>query len=256
MTEPAGPAADVGDVGDAALEQLVVGGRQRHPPGALALGRGGGEEGVGQRVVVGEDPGHLVAERDDDRAGQRGEIDHAARLEALLRVPEHVGQHEPALGVGVDHLDGVALHRAHHVARALRLAVGHVLDQARPAPTTLAGALRSARVFITPATTPAPPMSMVISSMPAPGLIEMPPVSKTTPLPTSAKGASSPPPFHCMTTTLDGLSEPCADRQQRAHAERLELGLVQHLDLDAELLAAPSSRLGELGGGRARWPAR
>ena len=32
-------------------------------------------------------------------------------------------------GVGVDHLDGVALHRAHHVARALRLAVGHVLHQ-------------------------------------------------------------------------------------------------------------------------------
>ena len=53
----------------------------------------------------------------------------AARLEAVLRVPEHVGEHQPPLGVGVDHLDGVALHRAHHVARTLRLAVGHVLDQ-------------------------------------------------------------------------------------------------------------------------------
>ena len=49
---------------------------------------------------------------------------------------------------------------------------------------------------MTPATVPAPPMSMVMSSMPAAGLMEMPPVSKTTPLPTSASGASSPPPFH------------------------------------------------------------
>ena len=52
-------------------------------------------------------------------------------------------------------------------------------------------------------------MSIVISSMPAAGLIEMPPVSNTTPLPMSASGASSPPPFHCMTTTFDGLSDPC-----------------------------------------------
>ena len=52
-------------------------------------------------------------------------------------------------------------------------------------------------------------MSMVISSMPCAGLIEMPPVSKTTPLPQSASGAASPPPFHCITTTFVGLSEPC-----------------------------------------------
>ena len=77
-------------------------------------------------------------------------------------------------------------------------------------PTTLALALRSARAFITPATVPAPPMSMVISSMPWAGLIEMPPVSNTTPLPTSASGFSPFfPPCHCMTTTFEGLSEPC-----------------------------------------------
>ena len=122
-------------------------------------------------------------------------------------------------------------------------------------PTTLAGAFRSASVFITPATTPAPPMSMVISSMPAAGLIEMPPVSKTTPLPTSAKGAASPPPFHCMTTTFDGLSEPMPDREQRAHAEPLELGLLEHLDLDAEL--AQGRRAGRrTRSWSARWPAR
>ena len=92
-------------------------------------------------------------------------------------------------------------------------------------------------------------MSIVISSMPAAGLIEMPPVSKTTPLPTSAKGAASPPPFHCMTTTLDGLSDPCPDREQRAHPERFELGLLQHLDLDPEIAQADQP-VGELGGGQ------
>ena len=76
-------------------------------------------------------------------------------------------------------------------------------------PTTLAFALRRASVFIAPATTPAPPISIVISSMPAAGFNEIPPVSKTTPLPTKANGASLPPPFQCMTTTLEGLTEPC-----------------------------------------------
>ena len=76
-------------------------------------------------------------------------------------------------------------------------------------PTTLARALRKARPFITPATTPAPPISMVISSMPAAGFRLMPPVSNTTPLPTRAKGCASPAPIHSITTTLDGLSEPC-----------------------------------------------
>ena len=98
----------------------------------------------------------LVAEADDDRAGQRREVDHEARLEPLAAVREHVGQHQPPLGVGVDHLHGLPGMGFHHVARPLRRRRGHVLDQpdqpdridlraCRPAsaaisPTTAAGA--------------------------------------------------------------------------------------------------------------------
>ena len=52
-------------------------------------------------------------------------------LKRSLAVPERIGQHEAALGVGVDHLDGLARHRGDDVARALRIAVDHVLDAGR-----------------------------------------------------------------------------------------------------------------------------
>ena len=173
----------------------------------------------------------------------------AARLEAVLRVPEHVGEHQPALGVGVDHLDGVALHRAHHVARALRLAVRHVLDEADEArrrwPAPCAARASSSRRR----RPPAPPMSIVISSMPAAGLIEMPPVSKTTPLPTSANGRRVAAALPLHDDDLGRALRPLPDRQQRPHAERLELGLLEHLDLDAELAQA-GQPLGELARGQ------
>ena len=75
-------------------------------------------------------------------------------------------------------------------------------------PIIFAFAFLRASVFITPATTPAPPMSIVISSIPPAGFNEIPPVSKTTPFPTSANGRSLPPPDHSIVTILDGLSEP------------------------------------------------
>ena len=91
-----------------------------------------------------------------------------------------------------------------------RVALPSGMFSTRPTrPTTLAAALRAAMACMAPATVPAPPMSIVMSSMPAAGFIEMPPVSKTTPLPISASGFSAPPPRQCMTTTLDGLSDPC-----------------------------------------------
>ena len=55
-------------------------------------------------------------------------------------------------------------------------------------PITLSGSFISATAFMVPSTLPAPHMSYFISSISAPGLSEMPPVSKVTPLPTSTTG--------------------------------------------------------------------
>ena len=177
-----------------------------------------------------------LAERDHDRAGQRRQIDHEFRLEALVAVPERVGQHEPALGVGVEDLDRLARHRGDDVAGALRIAVDGMFSTSPMMPTTLALALRAASACIRPVTAAAPPMSPFMSSMPAAGLIEMPPVSKVTPLPTKAIGLSlALPPFHCMTTMRGAARRALRDAEQRAHAELLHLLLGQDLDLDAEL---------------------
>ena len=45
----------------------------------------------------------------------------------------HVAQHQPALGVGVEHLDRLPAHRRHDVTGTLGIAVGHVLDEAEDA---------------------------------------------------------------------------------------------------------------------------
>jgi hypothetical protein len=52
-------------------------------------------------------------------------------------------------------------------------------------PVTFSGNFSSAQARSVPSTLAAPHMSYFISSMPSPGLSEMPPVSKVTPLPTS-----------------------------------------------------------------------
>ena len=86
-------------------------------------------------------------------------------------------------------------------------------------------------------------MSPFMSSMPPAGLIEMPPVSKQTPLPMKATGVSPfLPPFQRMTTMRLGRGRALADAEQRAHAELGHRLDVEDLDLDAELAAAAPAR--------------
>ena len=76
-------------------------------------------------------------------------------------------------------------------------------------PTAFTFALRAASACMRPTTQAAPAMSPFMSSMLAAGLIEMPPVSKHTPLPMKATGASPfLPPFQRITTTRLSRAEP------------------------------------------------
>ena len=78
------------------------------------------------------------------------------------------------------------------------------------APITFTLAFLRPSVYIKPATTPAPPISHFISSMPPEGLIEIPPVSKVTPFPIKASGCffDAVSPVHLKIITLAGLTDP------------------------------------------------
>ncbi len=80
-------------------------GRQRHRPELLARVVGGVDHAVAQVVVVGHDRAHPVAERHHLGAGEGGDVDEDVGL-LLARGDQAVGEHEAALGVGVEHLDG------------------------------------------------------------------------------------------------------------------------------------------------------
>ncbi len=128
-----------------------------------------------------------------------------------------------------------------------RCALPSGMFSTRPmAPMALTRALRAASACIRPTTQAAPAISPFISSMPPADLMEMPPVSKQTPLPTNATGLSPfLPPFQRITTMRPSRTEPWRDAEQRAHAELGHRLLVEDLDLNAEL-AQLRRALGEL----------
>ncbi len=103
---------------------------------------------------------------------------------------KHVCQHEAAFRVRVQDLHRLADIELHDIAGTDRRARGHVLDASDKA-HGIHVALRSASACMGPVTQAAPPMSPFMSSMPPAGLIEMPPVSKTTPLPTKQTGLAA-----------------------------------------------------------------
>ena len=118
-----------------------------------------------------------------------------------------------------------------------RCALPSGMFSTRPiAPIALTLALRPASACISPTTQAAPAMSPFMSSMLAAGLIEMPPVSKHTPLPMKASGGVPfLPPFQRMIDDAALLREPCPTPSS-APMPSLRIALhVEDLDPDAEL---------------------
>ena len=99
-----------------------------------------------------------------------------------------------------------------------------------------------------PSTAAAPDMSYFISSICAAGLIEMPPVSNVTPLPTSATGAASPAPRYSSTMNRGSVWEPCATASAAPMPFLPHLLAVQHGHREAVGLAELLRDLGEVGG--------
>ena len=83
---------------------------------------------AGPQVVVGAEQagGHAPPQGDDAGPGQGRQVDDGFGLEAL-GIGQGVGQDEAALGVGVEDLDGLAIHGQQHISRLVGAAAGHVL---------------------------------------------------------------------------------------------------------------------------------
>ena len=116
-------------------------------------------------------------------------------------------------------------------------------------PIALTFALRPASACISPVTQAAPAMSPFMSSMPAPGFREMPPVSKVTPLPTKATGCSldfATVPAHHHDAAFAPRALP--DAEQRPHPDLAELLLVEDLDFHAELFRVLAARSAKASG--------
>ncbi len=84
-------------------------------------------------------------------------------------------------------------------------------------PVTRMGRPSSAMAFTAPRTAAAPAMSDFISSMLAAGLIEMPPVSKVMPLPTSARCVVAPSGEYARRVSRGGLAEPMPTARMPPH---------------------------------------
>ena len=123
----AGAAGVVLRVGDRRRQGVLVVALERHPPQRLARGLAGVVHPGGQGLVVGEERADPLAERDLDRTGERGDVDQDGRVELVDGVGHRVREHQPTLGVGVEHLGRPAAVLGEHVAGTQGVAADRVL---------------------------------------------------------------------------------------------------------------------------------
>src|SRR5690554_848305 len=118
-------AADVGHVGEVAVELALVVVLERQAPGAVAGALARGQQFVGQFVVVGQQAGGVVAQGDDAGTCEGGHVDYGSRVK-FLHVGEGVAQYQAAFGVGVEDFNGHAAQGGYDVARSGGAAIRHV----------------------------------------------------------------------------------------------------------------------------------
>lgn len=130
----AGPAvatAGVLDVGDVALDFVLVLLPERQRPEAFAGAFAGGAELLLKLLIVAEHAGREGTEGDDTGAGQRGKINDRLRV-SFAGVRERIAENDAAFGVGIEHFDGdsafvVAFVAGDDVAGPVTGGAGHVL---------------------------------------------------------------------------------------------------------------------------------
>ena len=120
-----GAAAYVLQVGKVGFELFAVFGKQGQLPCLVAALARCGQDFVGQLLRVGQKAAGNVAECDDARAGECGDIDYGGGFE-LFGMAQRVAQYQAAFGIGVQDFDGGAVHGRYHVAGFAGGRVGHV----------------------------------------------------------------------------------------------------------------------------------
>ena len=95
-------------------------------PSAIVGVLAGGQQLTREAIAVAEKSGDDVAQCNDDRAGQRGDVHDRGRLEAL-GIGQRIAQDQAAFGVGVENLDRLSRHAADDVAGLGCARPGHVL---------------------------------------------------------------------------------------------------------------------------------
>ena len=142
VIDAAGAAAGVHHVGDLALQLIAVLVEERHRPHAIAgaVGRRGAPARPTQSGVP-NSPLVILPERDDAGAGERRDV-HQMRRAELPRVPERVAEDQPALGVGVDHLDRLAAPRSCRMSPGLIARPPGMFSVVGTTPMTRIGALQ------------------------------------------------------------------------------------------------------------------
>ena len=119
-----------GDFGDDVFLVFLV---DRHGPDEFAGRFSGGDECIADFFLGREHAGAAMTERHDDRAGERGIFEDRGGLVGEARVGDGVGEDDAALGVGVEHLDRLAVAGRDDVAGAVGVGPGHVFRRGNEA---------------------------------------------------------------------------------------------------------------------------